>query len=321
MDSGSSCEVIYEHYFSKLKPSIKSLRVDSKVPLVGFLGEHSWPIGEVPLEITIGDSPLSRTETLNFVIERNNSPQHTNQKNNYAENGYRGLHDLWGHQSSYSSRNWHRILDIRIRQDAKERIIVNSKYPEQTVIIGKQLPTNFKERLQDLLRSNANVFAWTHADMTGIPRTIMVGGKPFNTKHKLNKYKHIKPVKQKKRELGLDRSATAYKEVEELTKAGILRNVKNKTCVATPVMIKKSDKGWRMCVDFTDIHKACPKDRRMNILLQKNAFRFEKHQSYLPETVDKVFNDQIRQNLEAYVYDMVIKSTFEEDMLKDIQET
>ncbi|GKG09133.1 hypothetical protein Tco_0337879, partial [Tanacetum coccineum] len=45
--------------------------------------------------------------------------------------------------------------------DAKERIIVNSKYPEQTVIIGKQLPTNFKERLQDLLRSNANVFAWT----------------------------------------------------------------------------------------------------------------------------------------------------------------
>ncbi|GKB99145.1 hypothetical protein Tco_0985282 [Tanacetum coccineum] len=41
MDSESLCEVIYEHCFLKLKPSIKSLRVDSKVPLVGFLGEHS----------------------------------------------------------------------------------------------------------------------------------------------------------------------------------------------------------------------------------------------------------------------------------------
>ncbi|GJZ22893.1 hypothetical protein Tco_0559932 [Tanacetum coccineum] len=36
MDSGSSCEVIYEQCFLQLKPSIKSLRVDSKVPLIGF---------------------------------------------------------------------------------------------------------------------------------------------------------------------------------------------------------------------------------------------------------------------------------------------
>ncbi|GKG03355.1 hypothetical protein Tco_0310991, partial [Tanacetum coccineum] len=74
MDSESSCEIIYEHCFQKLKPSIKASKVDSKVPLVGFSGEHSWPIGEVPLEITIGDAPFYRTETLNFVIVRSNSP-------------------------------------------------------------------------------------------------------------------------------------------------------------------------------------------------------------------------------------------------------
>nr|GEY54160.1 reverse transcriptase domain-containing protein [Tanacetum cinerariifolium] len=51
-----------------LMPSIRSLRVDSKIPLVGFLGEHSWPLGEVPLEVTMGKSPHTRTETLNFVI-------------------------------------------------------------------------------------------------------------------------------------------------------------------------------------------------------------------------------------------------------------
>ncbi|GKF00543.1 reverse transcriptase domain-containing protein [Tanacetum coccineum] len=37
--------------------------------------------------------------------------------------------------------------------------------------------------------------------------------------------------------------------------------------------------------------------------------------------VDKVFSHQIGRNLKAYVDDMVIKSTSEEEMLRDIQET
>ncbi|GJZ70690.1 reverse transcriptase domain-containing protein [Tanacetum coccineum] len=68
MDSRSSCEVIYQHCFMKLKPSIISSKVDSKVPLIGFLGEKSWSIGKIPQEITIGDPPLTRKETLNFMI-------------------------------------------------------------------------------------------------------------------------------------------------------------------------------------------------------------------------------------------------------------
>ncbi|GKF97472.1 hypothetical protein Tco_0293293, partial [Tanacetum coccineum] len=78
--------------------------------------------------------------------------------------------------------------------------------------------------------------------MTRIPRTITVGGKSFNTEHKLNEYKHIKPVKKKKRGLGPDRNETSCKEVEELMKEGILRKVKNKTWVANPVMVKKNDR-------------------------------------------------------------------------------
>ncbi|GKB29555.1 hypothetical protein Tco_0868956 [Tanacetum coccineum] len=129
MDSGSSCGVINEHCFLKLNPSIQASKVDLQVLLVGFLGEKSWAIGEVLLEITIGNAPLTRSETLNFII--------------------------------------------------------------------------------------------THADMTGIPRTITVNRKPFNTKHKLNEYSHIKPIK-KRRSLGPDRSTSAHKEVEELTREGIL---------------------------------------------------------------------------------------------------
>ncbi|GJQ89156.1 hypothetical protein Tco_0000295 [Tanacetum coccineum] len=54
-------------------PSIKLVKIDSKVPLVSFLREHSWPIKEVPLEITIGYSPFSKMETPNFIIVRSNS--------------------------------------------------------------------------------------------------------------------------------------------------------------------------------------------------------------------------------------------------------
>nr|GEV92533.1 hypothetical protein [Tanacetum cinerariifolium] len=71
MDSDSSCKVIYEHFFSKLKPSIQASKVDSQVPLVGFSREKSWSIGEVLLEIIIGNAPLTRSETLNFIIVSN----------------------------------------------------------------------------------------------------------------------------------------------------------------------------------------------------------------------------------------------------------
>ncbi|GJT71842.1 hypothetical protein Tco_1031128 [Tanacetum coccineum] len=87
------------------------------------------------------------------------------------------------------------------------------------VTIRKRLPEHFKKELRNLLRANADIFSWTHADMTGIPRTIMVDGKPFKTEHKLNEYNHIKPITQNKRSLGPDRNTVACKEADELTKA------------------------------------------------------------------------------------------------------
>ncbi|GKA57155.1 reverse transcriptase domain-containing protein, partial [Tanacetum coccineum] len=74
IDRGSSCEVIYEHCFLKLKPSIRSLRVDSNTPLVGFSREQLWPLGEIPLEVTIGEGPIAVTKTLTFVIVKSDSP-------------------------------------------------------------------------------------------------------------------------------------------------------------------------------------------------------------------------------------------------------
>ncbi|GJX64238.1 reverse transcriptase domain-containing protein [Tanacetum coccineum] len=96
--------------------------------------------------------------------------------------------------------------------------------------------------------------------MTGISRTVTVGGKPFNTEHRLNEFKYIESIKQKKRSLAPERNKAMRKKVEVLTKTNILREVKYQTWVSNPVMVKKDDRRWKLCVDFIDINKACPKD-------------------------------------------------------------
>jgi hypothetical protein len=49
-------------------------------------------------------------------------------------------------------------------------------------------------------------------------------------------------------------------EVEKLLKAGFIREVDYPKWLANMVLVKKSNGKWRMCVDFYDLNKACPKD-------------------------------------------------------------
>ncbi|XP_071739262.1 uncharacterized protein [Rutidosis leptorrhynchoides] len=74
LNSGSACDVMYEHCFDWLSPSIRAQLGAPRVPLVGFSGERCWPIGEIDLHFTIGEPPLTRTETIDFVVVRANFP-------------------------------------------------------------------------------------------------------------------------------------------------------------------------------------------------------------------------------------------------------
>ena len=49
-------------------------------------------------------------------------------------------------------------------------------------------------------------------------------------------------------------------EVRKLYEASFIRKVYYPDCLANVVMVKKVSGKWRMCVDFTDLNKACPKD-------------------------------------------------------------
>ena len=49
-------------------------------------------------------------------------------------------------------------------------------------------------------------------------------------------------------------------KVTKLLAAGFIREVHYPKWLANVVLVKKANGKWRMCVDFTDLNKACPKD-------------------------------------------------------------
>ena len=49
-------------------------------------------------------------------------------------------------------------------------------------------------------------------------------------------------------------------EVDRLLEADFIREVFYPVWLANVVMVKKSNSKWRMCIDFIDLNKACPKD-------------------------------------------------------------
>nr|GEV55318.1 reverse transcriptase domain-containing protein [Tanacetum cinerariifolium] len=191
MDGESSYEIIYEICFEKLNPTIKATKVDLKTPLVGFSGERSWSVGEVSLDITIGDTPFSRTENVNFVIVRSDSPHNMQLGRTTMQRMGIVVSMIHGSIKIHIEKG----IELYFRQTKP----IKERKGQKDTCHKKKLPDHFKKDLQNLLKSNADVFAWTHTDMKRILRTIMIEGKPFNTKLKLNECSHIKHIKQNKR--------------------------------------------------------------------------------------------------------------------------
>ncbi|GKE14800.1 reverse transcriptase domain-containing protein, partial [Tanacetum coccineum] len=136
--------------------------------------------------------------------------------------------------------------------EERVKIAINPEYPEQTVMIGSTLTEEGRNKLCGLLQRNLDIFAWKPADMTGVPRHI--------AEHRLNIREGCSPVRQKKRGQAADRNQAIQEEVGKLVEAGIMKEVHYHDWLSNPVMVKKHDDSWRMCVDFKDLNKACPKD-------------------------------------------------------------
>jgi hypothetical protein len=123
---------------------------------------------------------------------------------------------------------------------------------EQKVLLGPQLSDEQEKTLLRFLFNNKNVFAWTANDLCGINRDII--------EHSLNVDPSFTPRKQRLRKMSDDKAEGARNEVKRLLSAGVIREVTYPEWLANTVMVKKANRKWRMCIDFTDLNKACPKD-------------------------------------------------------------
>src|SRR6266540_26031 len=88
--------------------------------------------------------------------------------------------------------------------------------------------------------------------MLGVPREVI--------EHRLNVKKGAKPVKQRLHQFAQDRKEAIQDELTKLTATNSIKEVYHLDWSANPVRVKKKNGKWRMCVDYTDLNKACPKD-------------------------------------------------------------
>jgi hypothetical protein len=66
-------------------------------------------------------------------------------------------------------------------------------------------------------------------------------------------------VQQRLRRFDEERRQAIGAELRKLLEAGFIKEVFHPTWLANPVLVKKKNGKWRMCVDYTSLNKACSK--------------------------------------------------------------
>ncbi|XP_020225380.1 uncharacterized protein LOC109807270 [Cajanus cajan] len=133
-------------------------------------------------------------------------------------------------------------------EDVKEVTLAEGKIVKMGVSLAKE----DEEGLLTMLKNNVSAFAWSTGDMLGIDPDFLC--------HHLMVDPKAKPVTQKRRKFGEDKRKAIAEETRKLLSAGHIREIQYPTWLANVVMVRKSNGNWRMCNDFTDLNKACPKD-------------------------------------------------------------
>ncbi|CAJ2634768.1 unnamed protein product [Trifolium pratense] len=136
--------------------------------------------------------------------------------------------------------------------DGDFEIVQFGEDPEKGVKIGTGLPELARKQLKACLRENADLFAWHAADMPGLDPNIAY--------HQLTVDPLASAVVQRRRRQSPEKAEAAEKAVKDLLEENFISEARYTTWLSNVVLVKKSNGKWRMCVDYTDLNRACPKD-------------------------------------------------------------
>jgi hypothetical protein len=154
-------------------------------------------------------------------------------------------------KETHEEARWHKEK-IEIAADGETKKVYLDDMPDRAVTIGAHLSAEEDRELVQLLNKNKDVFAWSAKDLQGVDRDII--------EHDLETDERIPPKKQKLRKMIEEKVKVVEAEVQRLLDVQVIIEVKYPVWLANIVPVKKKNGKWRMCVEFTDLNKACKKD-------------------------------------------------------------
>ncbi|KAK2999039.1 hypothetical protein RJ639_023403 [Escallonia herrerae] len=205
VDNGSSAEFLFYDAFKKMKILTDRLQ-KMDTPLYGFSNHPVAIKGIIALLVTIGTPPTQANLMLDFVVVKVPSAYNAilgrptlNQLQAVVLTYHlkmkfpmeHGIGEVKGDQTtagqcyvtSCLSKNKEALIVEDLREDTKmqkgepvKNLVSIEVYPEEEnkiVRIGLNLKENTKLELVNLLRTYAEVFAWTAADMLGIDPEVI----------------------------------------------------------------------------------------------------------------------------------------------------
>ncbi|XP_057747698.1 uncharacterized protein LOC130966892 [Arachis stenosperma] len=135
-------------------------------------------------------------------------------------------------------------------------LTLRKKSKEAVVVFLADLDAMIDEKprnpLMEAIRANGDLFAWTLADILGIGPDFM--------SHRLAMKPKSQSVAQRRRKMSSERADEVFRQTTSLLKANFIRKLDYSTWLSNVVPVKKTNEKWRMCVDYSNLNKTCPKD-------------------------------------------------------------
>jgi len=150
------------------------------------------------------------------------------------------------------STNGSLTKNVQNERPRPEDNIVERQRGGKVFKLGRLLSQEEKEEVAAVISRHLDPFAWSAVDIPSIDPDFLCYHLTMDAKVRL--------VRQRRRKFSEERCLVVKEETQKLLSAEHIREIQYPEWLANVVLVKKANGKWRMCVDFTDLNKACPKD-------------------------------------------------------------